>query len=91
MYNSYIKTLEVHYAFRTTIRYQSPVNITMSLDEAITLQQSLVKIIATHAKGYGIKDKKTDKMVAAEMCGGLTTLTEDGQPASFGLIVTVVK
>jgi hypothetical protein len=64
---------------------------TMTLDEAISLQQSLVKMIATHAKGYGLPDSKTGKMLTAEMCGSLATLTEAGEPAHFGLIITVTK
>ncbi len=77
--------------FEQPIRYNSPVTVTMNLDEAIALQQSLVKMIATHAKGYGLPDSKSGKMLTAEMCGGLTTLTEAGEPASFGLIIAVTK
>ncbi len=77
--------------FEQPIRYSSPVTVTMTLDEAISLQQSLVKMIATHAKGYGLPDSKTGKMLTAEMCGSLATLTEAGEPAHFGLIITVIK
>lgn len=73
------------------IRYNSPLILTMSMQEAAALQNALTAMLVAHAQGNTSKDSVHGKVVAVEYIGAVSTMTECGNPASFGLIMAVEK
>ena len=72
-----------------TIPYNSPIHITMSLEEAFKLQECINKLINAHAAGFAVK--VGNEMLSADVAPPLYMKTSSGEIAACSLHLAVTK